>query len=120
MSQEVYRELMEVMKKRGGAYAGMDIPEFFNFVEELFAPQEAEVTNAMPRGFFTAENLAATMGRDEKEIEAVLEAMADKGLCLALARIKGGFISRPGLCPAYWNFDSSPGKPPTGIKRSPN
>ena len=66
MSQEVYQQLLEVMKKRGGAYAGMDIPEFFNFVEELFTPQEAEVNNAMPKGFFTAKNLAATMGRDEK------------------------------------------------------
>ncbi len=33
MGQEVYRQLLEVMEKRGGAYAGMDIPEFFNFVE---------------------------------------------------------------------------------------
>lgn len=29
MSKEVYRRLLEVMKKRGGAYAGMDIPEFY-------------------------------------------------------------------------------------------
>jgi len=54
MSQEVYRELLEVMKKRGGAYAGMDIPEFFSMVKELFTPAEAEVNNAMPKGFFTA------------------------------------------------------------------
>ena len=81
MGQEVYRQLLEVMKKRGGNYAGMDIPEFFSFVEELFTPQEAEVNNAMPR-----------------------------------AR----FIGRPGLCPAYWNFNSCPEKPPTGKKGSPS
>jgi Pyruvate/2-oxoacid:ferredoxin oxidoreductase delta subunit len=84
MSQEVYKQLLEVMKKRGGKYAGMDIPEFFSMVEELFTPQEAEVNNAMPRGFFAAKALAITMGRDENEIEAILEAMADKGLCLTL------------------------------------
>ena len=43
MSQEVYRELLEVMKKRGGNYAGMDIPEFFSMVEVLFTPEEAEL-----------------------------------------------------------------------------
>ncbi len=86
MSQEVYRQLLEVMKKRGGGYAGMDIPEFFSLVEELFTPTEAEINNAMPKGFSTAKTLAASLGRDEKEVEAVLEAMADKGLCLALSR----------------------------------
>jgi len=84
MSDEVYRELLEVMKKRGGNYAGMDIPEFFDMVEVLFTPQEAEVNNAMPRGPFTAESLAEGLGRDVGEMEAILEGMADKGLCMAL------------------------------------
>ena len=43
MSKEVYKELLMVMKKRGGGYAGMDIPEFYEMVEEMFTPQEAEV-----------------------------------------------------------------------------
>ena len=60
MSQEVYRQLLEVMKKRGGGYSGMDIPEFFALVEELFTPDEAEVNNAMPKGAFTAKTLAAS------------------------------------------------------------
>ncbi|MEE9152063.1 MAG: hypothetical protein V3U20_09565, partial [Thermoplasmata archaeon] len=58
MSQEVYRQLLEVMKKRGGGYPGMDIPEFYELVEELFTPEEAEVNNAMPRGPFTAKDMA--------------------------------------------------------------
>lgn len=110
MSQEVYRELLEVMKKRGGAYAGMDIPEFFNFVEELFTPQEAEVNNAMPKGFFTAKNLAAAMGRDEKEVEAVLEAMADKGLCLALDTDQGRVYQSARFMPGILEFQFMPGK----------
>ncbi len=36
MIQEVYKELMEVMKIRRGPYAGMDIPQFYELVEELF------------------------------------------------------------------------------------
>ena len=84
MSKDVYKELLEVMKKRGGGYAGMDIPEFYAMVEELFTPEEAEVNNALPRGPVTAKDLAKEMGKDEAEIEKILEAMADKGLCVSL------------------------------------
>ena len=31
------------MKKRRGRWAGMNIPEFFQMVEDLFTPEEAEV-----------------------------------------------------------------------------
>ena len=88
MSDEVYRDLLEVMKKRRGGYAGMDIPEFFAMAEELFSPEEAAVNNAMPRGPFTAADLAHETGRDAAELETILEAMADKGLCMAL-KIEG-------------------------------
>ncbi len=67
MSQNVYRELLEVMKKRGGNYAGMDIPEFFAMAEVLFTPEQAEVNNGMPRGPFTAASLAGGLGRDAGE-----------------------------------------------------
>lgn len=85
MTQEVYRQLLEVMKKRGGRWSGMDIPEFFQMVEALFTPEEAEVNNAMPRGPTTAQDLAKAMGKDESEIGRILETMADKGLCEAAA-----------------------------------
>ena len=110
MAQEVYRELLEVMKKRGGAYAGMDIPEFFSMAKELFTPAEAEVNNAMPKGYFTAKALAATMGRDGKEIEAVLEAMADKGLCLAVSMEKGRVYQAARFMVGILEFQFMPGK----------
>lgn len=81
MVQQVYKELYEVMKNRRGPYTGIDIPEFYDMVEELFTPLEAEVNNAMPRKPVTAAELAAEMDRDESEIKAILETMADKGLC---------------------------------------
>lgn len=84
MSQHVYRELLEVMKKRGGNYAGMDIPEFFAMAEMLFTPEEADVNNGMPRGPFTAASLAEGLGKDATAVEPVLETMADKGLCVAI------------------------------------
>jgi hypothetical protein len=49
MSQNVYEELLEVMKSRGGPYAGLDIPEFFALVGELFTPEEAEFNNLLSR-----------------------------------------------------------------------
>jgi Pyruvate/2-oxoacid:ferredoxin oxidoreductase delta subunit len=110
MSQEVYRQLLEVMKKRGGGYAGMDIPEFFSLVEELFTPTEAEINNAMPKGFFTAKTLATAMGSDEKEIETVLEAMADKGLCLALSTDQKRVYQSARFMPGILEFQFMPGK----------
>ena len=84
MTQNVYRELLEVMKKRGGNYAGLDIPEFFAMVEVMFTPDEAEINNAMPRGPLTAAGLAEGLGKDVTVVETILEGMADKGLCMAL------------------------------------
>ena len=42
------------MKKRGGRWSGMDIPEFYEMVEELFTPEEAEVNNTLPTEPVTA------------------------------------------------------------------
>ena len=81
MAQEVHKQLLEVMRGRGGLYSGMDIPEFYSLVEELFTPEETEVNNALPKKPATSRDIAKGMNRDEKEIEEILEAMADKGLC---------------------------------------
>ena len=110
MSQEVYKKLLEVMKKRGGGYAGMDIPEFFEMVEEMFTPQEAEVNNALPRNPLTAKDLAGQMGKDEAEIEAILEAMADKGLCMALTVDQTPFYQGARFMPGILEFQFMPGK----------
>jgi electron transport complex protein RnfB len=110
MSQGVYRELLEVMIKRGGNYAGMDIPEFFSMVEELFTPEEAEVNNAMPRGPFTAVGLAEGLGRDAGEVETILEGMADKGLCIALKMEGTQHYQNARFMPGILEFQFMPGK----------
>jgi len=101
MSQEVYKQLREVMKKRGGGYAGADIPEFYAMVEEMFTPEQAEINNAMPREPVTAESMAEIMGRSKDEVESVLESMANKGLCVAVkmgdAQIYIGARFMPGI-----------------------
>jgi Pyruvate/2-oxoacid:ferredoxin oxidoreductase delta subunit len=110
MRQQVYRDLLEVMKKRGGDFAGLDIPEFFDMVEEMFTPAEAEVNNAMPRGPFPAEQLAGQMGRDAGEVKAILEAMADKGLCMAVTMDGTPYYQSARFMPGILEFQFMPGK----------
>jgi len=81
MDDGVYRKLCAAMAQRGGRYPGMDIPEFHDLARELFTPQEAAVGASLPRKPSTAGAIAQEMGEEEKEIAAVLETMADKGLC---------------------------------------
>jgi Pyruvate/2-oxoacid:ferredoxin oxidoreductase delta subunit len=81
MRSQAYRQTLEVMLKRGGPYSGMDIPEFYALVEELFSPEEAELNNALTRNPVAAAELAIQMGKDEAQIERLLEGMAGKGLC---------------------------------------
>ena len=93
MTQAVYRELLEVMKSRGGPYAGLDIPEFFALVEKLFDPEEAEINNALPRKPASIEEIAAKTGRSPEEVSEILERMAARGLC-GVFRTAGGVLYR--------------------------
>jgi len=81
MTQEVYKQMLDVMKSRRGAYAGMDIPEFYEMVEELFTPEEAEVNNVLTAKPTTAVDVAKEMSKGQDQIKAILETMADNGLC---------------------------------------
>lgn len=110
MSQQIYRELMEVMKKRGGDFSGMDIPEFYYMVTEMFTPHEAEVNNAMPRGPFTATELAEKMDRDPAELTTILEAMADKGLCMAITIDGTPYYQSARFMPGILEFQFMSGK----------
>ncbi len=86
MTEQVYKDMLEVMKSRRGPYAGMDIPEFFELVEMLFTPQEAEINNALKPKPSPAGDIAKELGRSEAEIAGILETMADKGLCKTFVR----------------------------------
>ena len=110
MRAGVYKKLLEVMKSRGGMYAGADIPEFYAMAEELFTPTEAEANNAMPKGPFTADQLAQLLGWDEKQTGQVLEGMADKGLCMALKNDGVIFYMRSPFMPGIFEFQFMPGK----------
>jgi Pyruvate/2-oxoacid:ferredoxin oxidoreductase delta subunit len=108
--KQVYRELLEVMKERRGGYAGMDIPEFYSMVEELFTAEEAGVNNAMPRGPFTARDLAMQVGSREAEIRQILEGMANKGLCVAVKVKDQQFYQAARFMPGILEFQFMPGR----------
>ena len=110
MDKTVYKELLEVMKSRKGAYSGADIPEFYAMVEEMFTPDEARVNNAMPKGPFTAVKMAEIMSMDEKETEKILEGMANKGLCRAVNKEDATYYLSAPFMPGILEFIFMSGK----------
>ncbi len=110
MAAKVYRDMLEVMTKRGGPYSGADIPEFYSLMEELFTPEEAQVNNGLPRQPVTAAEVAKQMGRDEGEIRTVLEGMADKGLCTTFLQGAERFYQGAPFMPGIFEFQFMPGR----------
>lgn len=110
MTHPVYKELVAVMQKRGGDFSGLDIPEFYAMVEEMFTPEEAEVNNAMPRGPFTAGDLAKAMGREPAQVESLLESMANKGVCQALNMGGTTYYQSARFMPGILEFQFMPGR----------
>lgn len=104
MSDEVYRKLCVAMGQRGGRYPGMDIPEFYDLVKELFTPQEAAVAAALPRKPSTAGTIAQEMGRNEKETATILENMANKGLCSSFEQEGKRFYVAIPFVPGIFEF----------------
>lgn len=110
MSAEVYKQMLEVMMKRGGLYAGVDIPEFFALVEFLFTPEEAEVNNALPRQPTGASDLAKQMGRNVGEVKPLLEQMANKGLCSTYWDGKERYYFGVPFMPGIFEYQFLPGR----------
>lgn len=101
MSEDIYKKLCDVMAGRGGLYPGLDIPEFYEMIRELFTEDEAMVANAMPSGFNSASVIANAVGKKEEDVSEILETMADKGLCIAGKKgdlpVYGGPPFMPGI-----------------------
>jgi hypothetical protein len=76
MNDGSYKQLCEEMAKRGGRYPGKDIPEFYDLVKELFTHDEAAVAAAMTTRPASAAMIAREMGKEEKDIAPILEALA--------------------------------------------
>jgi NAD-dependent dihydropyrimidine dehydrogenase PreA subunit len=86
MEDQAYQEICRKLTKRGGRFPGMDIPEFYDLIKELFTKEETTVFNAIPKEYHPASVIAGNLGRSEDDVSKILEEMADKGLVVA-----GGF-----------------------------
>ncbi len=81
MSNTVYQRLADALNARGAAYPSVPCPEFYALVEELFAPEEAEIACRMPDGLSTIDDLAGRIpDMDKGCLEKSLESMAQKGI----------------------------------------
>ena len=104
MTKTRYQELCGILAKRGGRYPGIDIPEFYTLMEELFTPEEAEVYCSIPHGFHVPGAIAEKVGMPVEEVADILESMADKGLCTAGRFEDTFFYGAPLLVPGIFEF----------------
>jgi Pyruvate/2-oxoacid:ferredoxin oxidoreductase delta subunit len=104
MADQVYTKLMQRFARKNVRYPGMDIPEFYEMVSELFTPEQASVASSMPHGPTTAEQLAPTLATSVEEVERVLESMADDGLCISSSLDGAQIYVLPPFVPGIFEF----------------
>jgi ferredoxin len=88
MKKELCDRLIDALLSRGGAILPQKVQATYDLMEELFAPEEAELACTMPLELATAEKIAEGAGRSLDESTAIVESMANKGLVFAIE--KGG------------------------------
>ena len=110
MTEPVYEKLADAVNARGGAILGMKCKEFFALLEELFTPEEAELATTMPPQPVSAETLATGIGRDYKELENILETMANKGLIFSHDRDGVRFYNLMVLLPGIFEMQFMSGE----------
>ena len=110
MIPDVYKKLFEVMKNRRGPYTGIDIPEFYTLVQELFTPEEAQVNNAMPRKPLRANDIAKELDQPENDILTTLESMADRGLCKTFLKNDVRYYQGEPFMPGIFEYQFIAGK----------
>ncbi len=100
----IYKKLCAEMARRGGRYPGMDIPEFYDLARELFTPEEAAVAAGMGTRPKTAQAMATELGKGEQEMQAILETMADKGLCRSFEMDGNRYYAGSPFVPGIFEF----------------
>jgi len=110
MTSQVYKDMLHVMTKRGGPYTGLEFPEFYPLVQELFTPEEAELNNVLPRTPVTAAEIAKEKGKNEAEVTALLEGMANKGLCVSFRSEGKTFYESASFMPGIFEFQFMGGR----------
>ncbi|MDP2918649.1 MAG: 4Fe-4S binding protein [Dehalococcoidia bacterium] len=104
MNEGIYRQLGEVMAKRGLGGRPTNVPEYDTMLRVLFTPDEAESSCVMPPGYFTPNVISQATGKNESDVTITLEKMADKGLCMSVVRKGARVYVGPPLMPGIFEF----------------
>ncbi len=104
MSNDVYESLAQAIARRASSVPVINCPEFVDLVRELFTPEQAEVGAAFPVGLKTAEEVASVMDRLVKEVEPVLESMANDGFVFTNEKDGKTLYRMMDVLPGFFEF----------------
>ena len=94
------------------------INEVLVFLKEVFSEEEAELGAQFPLGAHTLESLAGLFSREEKELERLLEGMADEGLIFVSKTDEGiKEYSLPPFVPGILEFQNIRGDETDKVKK---
>ena len=110
MTDAVYDKLADKLSSIGGSMPALKCKEFFDLVEELFTPEEAELVTKMPPNIVSADVLARDIGSDPKAVENLLETMSNKGLIISRDHGEVRFYSLLVLVPGIFEFQFMKGE----------
>jgi Na+-translocating ferredoxin:NAD+ oxidoreductase subunit B len=86
MRNELYDQLADAIKRKGGGIPAVKCEEFRAVADELFTQEEAELAIMMPDMLVTADMLAAKNELNAQKVAELLDKMTRKGLLFAINR----------------------------------
>jgi len=89
MSKEVYKKLAERLDALPNGFPPTEDGVELEMLARLFTPEEAELASQLRLTKEVPEQVATRLGRDKKEVRALLKNMARKGL-IAAGKTEGG------------------------------
>ncbi|MBL7208750.1 MAG: 4Fe-4S binding protein [Dehalococcoidia bacterium] len=110
MPEAVYEKLADKLSSIGGAMPALKCREFFDLIEELFTPEEAELAAKLPPTPVPAATFAKDIGADARRVEGLLETMADKGLVVTRERGDATYYSLMVLVPGIFEYQLMKGE----------
>jgi len=118
MESEVYKDMLGVMTKRGGPYADWTSLSSTPWSGTVHS-EEAELNQCDASKPVTAAEIAKEKGRDEADVTALFEGMANKGLCVAFRSEGKTYYQAAAFMPGIFEFQFMGAKPLGEKKRLP-
>ncbi len=110
MEKKLCDRLIDALLLRGGAILPQKAQATYDLLEELFAPEEAELACTMPLDLQTAEKIAEGAEKSLDESTGILERMADKGLVFATEKSGTTLYRLMPLAPGIYEYQFMAGE----------